>query len=369
MKIYFAVGVMSVLILVFLSYRHQNIYVKDLYYVTEKQLINTRSMVQQKNITSASTDILLFGYMKGETTFVGNIVGCRANVFYFYEPLWSLSIGGYFTKDKECGFHENNCKSYNSISLNIPKLLSSLYDCYTETIEKLTTEVQTKITCTSSGSTSTAFKERNISKLATICTSAKLRVTKVLRIGADLIEGLIHIRPNLKIIYLYRDPRAIIRSRTKRLKGSITAMTKAVCGKMDTDSRIILELTNKYSENIIFVSAERIAKDPIGVSQKLFDFLGLNFSKALENKIINLSYRGSRYNSQKKSRVLTENSGFLKSMKWRTLLSIGDKKIIDNSCQSVYRRLGYHEMSSEESFRNIYISNIVPIDERTSTWL
>ncbi|CAG2213960.1 CHST1 [Mytilus edulis] len=251
---------MSVLVLVFLSYRHQNIYVKDLYYATETQLINTSIMVRQKNIISDSTDILLFGYMKGETTFVGNIVGCRTNVFYFYEPLWSLSTGGYFTKDKECGFHENNCKSYNSILLNIPKLLSSLYDCNTETIEKLTTEVQTKITCTSSGSTSTAFQERNISKLATICTSAKSRVTKVLRIGADLIEGLIHIRPNLKIIYLYRDPRAIIRSRTKRLKGSITAMTKAVCGKMDTDSRIMLGLTNKYSENIVFVSAERIAK-------------------------------------------------------------------------------------------------------------
>ncbi|XP_063435998.1 carbohydrate sulfotransferase 1-like [Mytilus trossulus] len=325
-------------------------------------------MVPQKNITSDNTDILLFGYMKGETTFVGNIIGCRTNVFYFYEPLWSLSIGGYFTKDKECSFHEKNCKS-NRISLNIPKLLSSLYDCNTETIEKLTTEVQTKITCTSSGSTSTAFKERNISKLKTICTSAKSRVAKVLRIGADLIEGLLHIRPNLKIIYLYRDPRAIIRSRTKHLKGSITAMTKSVCGKMDIDSRIMLELGNRYPENIIFISAERIAKDPISISQRLFDFLELNFSKALENKIIYLSYEGSWYNSQKKSRVLSVNSGFLKSMKWRTLLSIKDKKEIDKLCQSVYRRLGYHEMSSEESFRNIYSSNIVPIDEHKSTWL
>ncbi|CAC5363960.1 unnamed protein product [Mytilus coruscus] len=366
MKIFFAVGVISALILVFLLYLHQNTYVKDLYYSTKKQLIDTRIMVKQKNITSDSTDILLFGYMKGETTFVGHIVGCRTNAFYFYEPLWSLSIGGYFTKDKECRIHENNCKSYNNISLNIPKLLSSLYDCNTKTIEKLITEVQTKITCSS---TSTAFKNRNITELNKMCTSAKSRVTKVLRIGADLIEDLLHIRHNLKIIYLYRDPRAIICSRRKHDRESIPAMTKTVCGKMDTDSRIMLELANRYPKNIIFVSAERIAKDPIGVSQRLFYFLGLTFSRTLENRIINLSYRGSRYNSQKKTRVLSENKGFVKSMKWRTLLSMKDKKIIDNLCQSVYRRLGYHEMSSEESFRNIYSSNILPVDEHKSTWL
>jgi hypothetical protein len=34
------------------------------------------------------THVLLFGYQRGETTFVGHIIGCREDTFYFYEPLW-----------------------------------------------------------------------------------------------------------------------------------------------------------------------------------------------------------------------------------------------------------------------------------------
>lgn len=56
------------------------------------------------------TDVLLFGYQRGETTFVGHIIGCREDTFYFYEPLWSLSRKKYFTKDQQCSVNKEVCR-------------------------------------------------------------------------------------------------------------------------------------------------------------------------------------------------------------------------------------------------------------------
>ena len=56
------------------------------------------------------TNVLLFGYQRGETTFVGHIIGCREDTFYFYEPLWSLSRKKYFTKDKQCWVNKEACR-------------------------------------------------------------------------------------------------------------------------------------------------------------------------------------------------------------------------------------------------------------------
>jgi hypothetical protein len=75
------------------------------------------------------------------------------------------------------------------------------------------------------------------------------------------------------IVYLYRDPRAIISSRRKIHKGPLqTTMVKAICNKMNTDSGIVFNLASEYPTRVILVSAERIAKNPITVSKQLWNF-------------------------------------------------------------------------------------------------
>ncbi|CAC5399481.1 CHST1 [Mytilus coruscus] len=98
--------------------------------------------------THSHRDILLFGYQRGETTFVGHILGCRKDTFYFYEPFWSISRQQYFTKSQKCDTHKDVCRNYDNSTINISKLVSSLYDCDSDTIGKLVSSVQSEHSCT-----------------------------------------------------------------------------------------------------------------------------------------------------------------------------------------------------------------------------
>ncbi|XP_063405418.1 carbohydrate sulfotransferase 3-like [Mytilus trossulus] len=301
-------------------------------------------------------DILLFGYQRGETTFVGHILGCRKDTFYFYEPFWSISKQKYFTKSQKCDTHKDVCRNYDNNTLNISRLVSSLYACDSDTIGKLVSSVQSEHSCTRNRE---KFKSKDVQKLHNICKQAKYRVTKMLRISAEFIENLLQINPKLQIVYLYRDPRAIISSRLKSKARPIKDLVTAVCNKMDIDSSTVIQIANKYPQNVILVSAESIAKDPVNISRKLFEFLDLKFTKSDENQINSLSNWNSKRKKMREGNFNPyKNNGYASSMKWRTVLSRDIKAIADSLCQSVYQRLGYLNMTSAEYFRNINETNI-----------
>lgn len=306
--------------------------------------------------THSHRDILLFGYQRGETTFVGHILGCRKDTFYFYEPFWSISRQQYFTKSQKCDTHKDVCRNYDNSTVNISKLVSSLYDCDSDTIGKLVSSVQSEHSCTRNRIT---FKNKDVQKLHNICTLAKYRVTKMLRISAEFIENFLQINPQLKIVYLYRDPRAIITSRLKTHTRPIRELVTAVCKKMDIDSSTVIQMASKYPQNVILVSAESIAKYPVNISRQMFEFLDLKFTKSDENQVNSLSNWDSKRKKLREGNFNPyKNNGFVSSMKWRTVLSQETKDIVDRLCQSVYQRLGYLNMSSTEYFRNINKTNV-----------
>lgn len=181
----------------------------------------------------------------------------------------------------------------------------------------------------------------------------------MLRISAEFIENLLQINPKLQIVYLYRDPRAIISSRLKSKARPIRELVTAVCNKMDKDSSTVIQMASKYPQNVILVSAESIAKDPVHISRKLFEFLDVKFTKSDENQINSLSNWDSKGKKMREGNFNPyKNNGYASSMKWRTVLSGDIKAIVDTLCQSVYQRLGYLNMSSTEYFRNINKTNI-----------
>lgn len=208
-----------------------------------------------------------------------------------------------------------------------------------------------------------AFREKNIADLEQICLQANYRVTKILRVSAEFLRDIIIQNPHVKIVYLYRDPRAIISSRRKIHKGPLqTTMVKAICNKMNTDSGIVLNLATEYPTRIILVSAERIAKNPVTVSKQLFEFLNLNFTITDENQINALSKWDRKHKRRKDDNFYPfKNDGYASSMNWRKIVSVEDKNKMDKICQDVYERLGYLNMSSPEELRNISYLNIIKL--------
>lgn len=66
--------------------------------------------------TPNHTDVLLFAYMRGGSTFTGEILGHSRDTFYIYEPLrgdlqgYRYSIHDYYGLDKICSQNEDTCR-------------------------------------------------------------------------------------------------------------------------------------------------------------------------------------------------------------------------------------------------------------------
>lgn len=49
--------------------------------------------------TQTPYDVIISAYMNSGSTFAGKMLGHRPDAFYFYEPLWRLSLWGYYTAE------------------------------------------------------------------------------------------------------------------------------------------------------------------------------------------------------------------------------------------------------------------------------
>ena len=204
----------------------------------------------------------------------------------------------------------------------------------------------------------------DVSQLRYICVNSKVVVTKVLRITANIVEDLVREINNLKIVFLFRDPRAIISSRSKgKSKQHKLEVANSLCKKMLYDSNLMLHLAEKYPKNIIFLSAERLANDSINVTRTLFRFLGIKYTKSDKTQSTELSSWKTNHDKRREGKFNPyKNDGYAAIMKWRTVLSMEFKQNIDNVCTPVYQKLGYLNLTSMVAFRNIEILNIQPLE-------
>ena len=53
--------------------------------------------------------IVLLGYMRGGTTFVGSLLGHREDTFYLYEPLWNIATWTNFNGKDLCDIVTDTC--------------------------------------------------------------------------------------------------------------------------------------------------------------------------------------------------------------------------------------------------------------------
>lgn len=192
----------------------------------------------------------------------------------------------------------------------------------------------------------TPWESRNLTEK---CKKSKYRVAKVLRLSAELVEGLLERNPRLRLMYLYRDPRGIINSRLKlrnnvrwdRTMKNTEDVAKGVCRKMEQDAQVVLKLMqNKKNRNkILLADYEGLAKYPEERSKHIFNFLGIHVSKQYINKVSQFGKQSKKSDQAWNSALRSD--GYAASIKWRKDLAPNDKSDIDKHCESVYRLLGY----------------------------
>lgn len=191
-----------------------------------------------------------------------------------------------------------------------------------------------------------------------VCSNAKHRVTKVLRMSLDLTEIFLKEKANMKVVHLFRDPRAIINSHFQttwsplRRHGSeehFTKAARALCNRMLRDIEIGERLLQKFPTRFKIIQYEDF-DDPSSKIDILYRFLGMSHVKETR-----------QYISKPETGVNSGSSAGTKGnhpFKYRTMLKWSSVRLIDKQCSGVYDKLGYTIYSDEHSYRNLSISGV-----------
>ena len=164
-----------------------------------------------------------------------------------------------------------------------------------------------------------------------ICANHPIQVVKYVRISLHQIEGMLDKYPDLKVIWLVRDPRAVWNSRVnnKSVKswcgyetcGNITRL----CQSYDINIKVSKRLNKYHSQQFLVQKFEVLQNDPFGAGDIIVDFLGLENGDAILNKISDLS----------------KNTNFTTKRDWHDYLTEEQREIVQDNCMSSMIELEY----------------------------
>ena len=177
------------------------------------------------------------------------------------------------------------------------------------------------------------------------CENATVRIIKFIRMRMEVVENLLKKFPEIKIIYLTRDPRAMLDSQVRKNDMDskkfdyFVQNTISMCGKMQRDLKLLPVLNETFPNSIYPVQYEKFVQSPLKETESLFEFLGLNFTDAVKDYVASKT-------------ILSEPSSAERAQIWRSHISVQHLNVIDANCAMIYQELGYIKLSSILDIRN-----------------
>ena len=140
----------------------------------------------------------------------------------------------------------------------------------------------------------------------------------------------------IKVIHLLRDPRGIANSR-RQIKAFTLQGYREFCPQIYADIQIRKSLEKKYQSTFLEVFYEEVAKDPVQMANKVYDFVGSKQNvpdsvlQWFKDSAQNATAEYHRFQPIRKNSTET-------SMAWKTQLERSVSETIQNACADL---IGY----------------------------
>lgn len=335
------------------------------------------NLLRERDKESRS-NVLIIAHARTGSSWLGKLFDSHPSVFYMYEPLYVL--------------HETTLRNpllqnsalYTRVAV---KLLQDIFDCdfmaQEEFIRFLSSLPHQRFSSKSlfnpfcslfSSATQTPPRKylcedltaQNVSR---VCNNHAHIVVKTLShrfpLNIRTLQILFKNIARLSVIHLVRDPRAVMNSiirvgwisgYNKHATGTFSpnisssllkTNIKRFCTSMLKEIRFILEAEERFPGRYRLISYEKIVRNPLRESQKLYKFADIPFSSQSidwvtlgENEHLQ-SIQNNPYS------VLRPNASQLIDS-WRTQLGKYETKILEKQCLPVMRLLGYRRVFGEK---------------------
>ena len=167
----------------------------------------------------------------------------------------------------------------------------------------------------------------------------RLRATKVVRATMDSMRPLLLALPNLRIIHLVRDPRAVALSRNRfglsgrglytmhirKNESRFVAEASLYCNHVTRDIRSRLKLEREFPGRIMLMRYEDVVANPDQRFRDIYKLLDEPMPKATLKQIQSQAYRGQMKNL---------------TTKWQRILNWTDQVAIARQCSDFFRLIG-----------------------------
>lgn len=315
--------------------------------------VATDDKILKENLNAKKTIVLIMTYFRSGSSLMGEALSSNGNAIYFAEPahyVTSLSL-----KDK------------NAVNQYKIDLLADILSCRNESdnwkaffASKNETE---SVRLHSKLRFMGQLSARNISELtALMCKSSQYIVAKVPRFGLELVDGFVEkvgANASVKIIHLFRDPRAVLNS-LRHLNASVplegkpnkTSEEDFLCRDLYEKNLNISEpMQNSSKFHYRRVFYENVIREPVKQLTSLFQFMGYDKLSSKGQAFIDqhLLNRGAKNVNfvKPKPNSNEDNFGTFKTNpkeeidKWRKQISQSDLEKLNKACGNVLNRLGY----------------------------
>ena len=186
-----------------------------------------------------------------------------------------------------------------------------------------------------------------------LCSKSSMNMIKTVRLRAQLLEKLLKMFSNLKVIVLVRDPRAVLNSRWSGYFGWCgdkphCREVSSFCSELSNDITRIITLADTYSNNIKIVRYEDLVTNKTLILTNTLKTLGIsvtyqrisNFFSAIESdtKFI--------YNMDKIGLMSYRKDPLHVAKKWLGTVPEKVVKLIEEKCELPMKLLGYPDRHS-----------------------
>ena len=207
-------------------------------------------------------------------------------------------------------------------------------------------------------------REKCLARVQKHCSSKTHLAAKVLRTSLDNYETFLNKHESVVLIQLFRDPRAVVNSRSKTWwykYGTDKALeddANCLCSRMLVDYTYGKKFQAKYPDRMLFVIYEDLLSDIHTKLDRLYDKLGISTLDKLKSTSGEfqevLSKIGNSYSSKPNKSKSRNDYEFW----WRTNLSWHQIQIIDKHCEDIYRVIGYRAFQDRKEVTDMNVTSL-----------
>ncbi|XP_069142040.1 carbohydrate sulfotransferase 3-like [Argopecten irradians] len=326
--------------------------------------VHTRKVFRS---TRKISNVLIITHPRSGSTFTGDIIQKSKDSFYAFEPL------RFVAESMELGqpvvFLNGSRRVYNYTQDAAWVEADLLYRWFTCDFCRINLkDLQSKFI----GSFSTNLHNyarclkrynvypmsRCIMHLQRTCEKAKVRSVKTVRLlNLESVPILLKMIPDLKVIYLVRDPRGRLASQAAldpKEWNIVQRKAKDMCSQLYEEFNHLIEIEKYNTNRLKFIIYEKIALDPIQMSKRMFMFLDMNFS--INEELFVKSITRAAFDKSGCYWCTKRTNSNETATRWRKTIDFGYVKTIDFECIEAYNALGYTEFTDESHLRNMSVS-------------